>query len=157
MLRGDRRGTVFNLCINGQGPALRPEDLDTASAKLGCPIPSTLREFYLAYNGGRPTSSVFLNEEEDDYEVASFMSIGARRHPNEPTLEETFETMVRQKQLLEEEMIPFGRDSGGNLFCIHRKSQAIWYWVADTANEESRLTEIADSLGDFLDGLLDGG
>jgi hypothetical protein len=55
-----------------------------------------------------------------------------------------------------ERCVPFAMDEGGNLFCFDREhADAILLWRHDTAEDEDPFEPVADSPGEFWNGLED--
>jgi cell wall assembly regulator SMI1 len=142
--------------LENAGPPLSDRDLDEAAARIGLALPASLRAQYKVADGGRPTKRYFLDADGNDYEVNALRRV-KHRVPGVPLLAETYEMLVQRKQLMPRHFIPFGSDSGGDLYCIHANTGAIFFWAADRyepGEPESALSEIAPSLEAFLEGMV---
>jgi|SRR5215475_132511 len=133
------------------GPTLTESDIIELERNLGYTLPAQLREFYLRHNGGYTKENIYIDEEGDDYEIQNFLQIGT----GETSLPETIKRLTGQRHLLKPDMVPFARESGGNLYCISLDSGAVWVWSAeDVEDSTDAYSLIANSLNEFISGLV---
>lgn len=136
--------------------ALSDADFVVVEQALGLSLPADLREFYALRDGGRPSRPIYLDEDEDDYEVKTFYRM-KHKVMHEPLVHETYRRLAVEKLLLPTRLIPFAADSGGNLYCMDVECSDIWFWCADDCepgDPEAAVTRIADKLAVFIDGLV---
>jgi hypothetical protein len=78
-----------------------------------------------------------------------------RQEPDEILFEETYISIVIQKQLIPTHLVPFAIGGGGDFYCMNLSTQAIVFYAMDHCFEPNRAIEpVADSLAQFLDEMV---
>jgi len=138
------------------GKKLTISDIKSVETSIGCKLPEDLVRHYMIYNGGQPNKNIFLDDDESEYEVNTFLRMKYKAGPLDVIFEDTVEVIKNNKQLLPESFFPFARDSGGNFYCINDIDNNIYYCEMDCfENNSCRLTNIAINIEEFIHALQD--
>ncbi|MBY0315544.1 MAG: SMI1/KNR4 family protein [Bdellovibrionales bacterium] len=139
------------------GRTLNIVDFADADDLLGTPIPDELKEFLLENNGGTPTKTEFVTEDEGiDGDIKFFLPLddGAE----ETIMDEIEHTTL--EGLLPKHIIPIAVTTDENRIVIScRKDDfgMIYYWAADEQGDDRPsydfLHIIAEDLQTFIDSL----
>jgi hypothetical protein len=101
--------------IEEQGPSLTDADAAALEARLGKRLPASYRRFLLANNGGIPVPNTAdvpgLHQSPTD--VQELFGLGLEIGSS--CIDWNIETFVGR---LDPHLLPVGRDSGGNVFCL---------------------------------------
>jgi cell wall assembly regulator SMI1 len=91
-------------------------DLQAIEATYGFVLPVDYKEHILAYNGGWPKdANTFLQVGEGGQQVARVLSDMKSVKHGDTTLERSLRSLRGD---LHDDLIPFGTDTGGDLFCL---------------------------------------
>jgi cell wall assembly regulator SMI1 len=137
------------------GRPLTSEDLDTVEKELGIQLPETLRSHYLRYNGGIPERKVSTAPGYLGFEVHEFDTMRYPQSATDAVFEEHYRMLVG-RGLLPSTFIPFAINGGGDPFCISTVDGGIYFHPMDYDESRGpRFIRLADSLEEFVEGLLD--
>ena len=144
------------LVFERSAPNLTREDIAQAEEAMNITLPPQFVEHYLRHNGGVPSKSYVLNDDTEEYiEVSVFSPLHYKlQNSDGSTIEETYNDF-KKRRIIPEDYLPFARDWGGNLFCIHLDNQQIVYILMDMgAFTQDHVSVIALSFGTFLAALI---
>ena len=140
------------------GPALTLDDIRRAADETGVTFPESVVALYMRVNGGVPINPRWTNDANVDTLVNEFLPV---RYPTADgrTLESTCRRM-RAQGVLDDDLVPFAVDDGGNFFCFEAAGP-ICFTATDTWRDgltpaENRVRSrihIAGSMEEFLDRL----
>jgi cell wall assembly regulator SMI1 len=138
-----------------KGKKLSERDLREVEAKLGFSLPAHLRAHYLKNNGGDPTRHSFRTKDGHEYSVGSFLTMKYPSYEGEILLEDNYLELCKKKKIIKKDLIPFAEDEGGDPYCIHRRTQAIYCFSMEFSDDPKRSTrKVAPSLTEFIEGML---
>ena len=101
--------------IGTEEPALLA-DLQAIEATYGFVLPADYKKHILAYNGGWPKDeNTFLQVREGEQPIARVLSDMKSVKHGDTTLERSLRSLRGD---LHDDLIPFGTDAGGDLFCL---------------------------------------
>ncbi len=106
----------------------------------GISFTQDFKEFFMVNNGGRPSLNTCLLENGDEKVVNAFLSF------NECDKENIYNAR-RIIAEINEELIPFANDPGGNYYCL-LESAVVFFSL-----EDEEVYAVADSFAMFLKGL----
>lgn len=109
-------------------------DINQCEQKLGVKLPEDYVNFLLDHDGAKPESNTFLIKNYDGG-IASFIPIGEIK-----SCRDGAEGFPRN-------MIPIGRDDGGNLIYLSPLNGGVYFWDHETQDLECK---IADNFTAFL-------
>lgn len=93
-------------------------------------LPGSYRRFLLNYNGGRVRSGLFnFTNRSGDREMGEISFLFGIVNDNILSLQENIATYAER---LPSDVIPIGRDSGGNLICLGVRGSEfgkVYYWL----------------------------
>lgn len=145
-----------NQILRAHGKA-KAEDLERIEQKFQVKIPATVREHYLAYNGGYSEKPVFTDKSGNAYIVGWFIPIcGEKNRSVENTMR-----LLREDEAIPDWLIPFADEDGGNLFCFSVREEdygAIYYYDHEFEygeNPEEYVTYLAESITIFINSLVE--
>nr|WP_314484753.1 SMI1/KNR4 family protein [uncultured Kingella sp.] len=138
------------------------QEIKKIETDLGVVFPVDFKKHYLTWNGGRPSKSLFLNEDIDcDYiEIRDFIPMKFHQvFENDPDF--TLEGRTKnewENMRIPGHLIPYAFDWGGNYICINKNDGKIFFYVRDVwsnnisreANFSKNSILIAKSFTDFL-------
>ncbi|WP_046246538.1 SMI1/KNR4 family protein [Hymenobacter terrenus] len=164
-----------NPWIGAETPATRA-DIEAIEQQYGFTLPEDYKQHLLQHNGGWPHRPIFTEVQPDgervDRDISDFYSV----RYGESTLERSLKSLRDQ---LHDDLVPFGRDGGGDLFVLSVGPQDYGsvYYIAhefytppegeyDEETDESTppapldygpgVHFLAPSFTAFLDGLVEG-
>ena len=119
--------------------------LDAFELKFNYKIPAELRDLIVKYNEGIPEENVF-DKPEEGMELHRLLSFEEQRRGGAYTCAQHF---IKDGQL---RVLPFARDSFGNLICMKDGKVVFWDHELDYGeDDEDGIEPIADSLPEFLE------
>ena len=131
-------------------------DLDKIERALGLAFPPDVREHYLKRNGGSPNRYLFKRDDRV-YVVQGFLSV--RFGPSHNRLENVFQDLKIDREILPKKLVPFAIDPGGDYYCFsvdEVDKGAIYVFVGEHADAPERATlRLANSLPEFIEGMVD--
>jgi len=129
--------------------------IEVFEAFLGIKIPNDYREYLENNNGGKPTAASFDIPGEGDDSIQEFFPLLSKTRADDLP----YKIKLYAKRI-PEEMLPIGRDPGGNLLliCLKRKERGkIFFWdhehEADGEDAQpyyGNIKLLAPNFGDFL-------
>lgn len=128
--------------------------LDRLESLTGYKLPADFRQHYLLFNGGEPEYYLFLYQ-GDPLVVQEFFPVmfGEARS----TVEGHYKTLVLDDGVIPNYLLPFGRDPGGDFYCLDMENGRIVVFRAEyLPNMKECITCVAGSMSEFLNGLTDG-
>lgn len=144
-----------------------PADFQAIETAYGFVLPADYKAHLLAHNGGWPTDrTTFFQPWEDGTLVARTLSDMKSLRHGQNTLERSLQSVYSE---LHDDLIPFGTDAGGDLFCLSVGPEdygAVYYISHEfykppkrKAFKEPRqygrgVSFLAASFTDFLNGLV---
>ena len=141
---------------------LSEADMKAAEKRMGFKLPTELRRHYFMYNGGEPERRCWKGRRYEDNYLTIFFPIrkvsdlNSKKMTKVETLDEAVVDLLDRKQI-PESFIPFADDSGGNYFCLDRKTGKIYFFIMDEDSDfKSRQRYLAPSLKEFIEGLVKG-
>jgi len=142
----------FNEFINTQ-KSITDYHLNELESLTGYKLPSDFREHYLIFNGGEPELCLYMYE-GSPLVVQEFFPIAFGDERN--TVEGNYRELVLEDKIIPRNLLPFGRDPGGDFYCLDMESGRITIFRAEYLPDLNEcITEIAVSLAEFLDGLTE--
>lgn len=134
---------------------IKDEDIRFIENKYQVNYPMPYRHFMLKYNGGKLTPSSFNFENSDEGSDMQYLfSINVEEEYK--NLLDVCSTYVDTKRL-PANLMPIGRDSGGNLICISTRNDnsygCIYFWDHELENIEYNITSISSDFESFLNKL----
>lgn len=116
---------------------LSQADIAAAEAVLGMSLPLTVREHYLAWNGGSPAPYVYEGINVDTV-VSEFLSL---KSEHTETALNIYEHLVLQKKLVPRHFFPFAVDAGGDYFFVDCSTSngVVHFFRSDSARGERLL------------------
>lgn len=133
-------------------PGLGPEQLDQLEADAGVQLPISLRELYGTLSEGRFRLGLYVDADDTYFDLNRLIPA----HKSSPLNSGFVEALKfnRDRGFIPSNLVPFADESGGNVYCIDRNDESIWYadmeldgdWVPPAKR-------IADSLDALLKGL----
>ena len=128
-------------------------DLDKLETMLTHKLPADFRAQYLLFNGGEPEKCLYLFN-GDPLVVQEFFSIA--RGSGERTIEGNYKELVEIEKIIPNNFLPFGRDPGGDFYCLDMLDGSVSIFRAEyLPNISDCITVISGSMGEFLDGLTE--
>lgn len=135
--------------------------IESVQQDLGVQLPGDFLASVRESDGGRPSSHVLdfgRRLEAVFIRRLSFYDEGV--HSREPGIVETYDAI---KDRLPPDVVPFGRDPFGNIYCFDYRNQTekgpkVVFWDHEGADPESpdaSLTHVCDSFTDLLGMLYD--
>jgi hypothetical protein len=113
--------------ISTEEPAVLA-DLQAIEATYGFVLPVDYKEHLLTYNGGWPKDeNTFLQVGEGGQPIARVLSDMKSVKHGDTTLERSLRSLRKD---LHDDLVPFGTDTGGDLFCLSVGSEdygAVYY------------------------------
>jgi hypothetical protein len=106
-------------------------DLAAAEKKLRIRLPAPVRALYLKTNGGRPLDTTFLPV---DTVIGMFLPLSSERPIS--TLVNSYEDLVRHKELVPRHFCPFAYDGGGDYFFVDTKTEKGDVYFYDSQDDE---------------------
>ena len=153
-----------NILINHER-AINIYDIKEVEDLLNYKFPESFVALYLKYNGGCPQKSYLCcSGGFEPLEVAYFMPIkynmDDNNNPNS-LLEGTY-FLMKEKNVIPEELLPFAHDWGGNFFCLSMENNKIYFYVHDEFDPDLSMEEnqikaqrcVSDSFDDFINSLV---
>lgn len=141
-------------------------DIKNLESYLGLKFPAEFRELYLASNGGSPNRE-FWNKDEgfEPIRVEDFKSIahaGASDENDTKYIGGCFKIM-RERNVLPAQLIPFASDEAGNFICLENGSGRIIYFAVDifqsdvdmSINHVNAQKFLSASFDEFVRSLID--
>lgn len=104
----------INTFIGIETPATRA-DIEAVEQQYGFTLPEDYKAHLLRYNGGWPQRGTFVEVKADGREVERSISDFYSVRYGKPNLERSLELLSDQ---LHPDLVPFGRDGGGDLFVV---------------------------------------
>src|SRR5438045_2278196 len=106
---------MSNITFRKSPPAVGPDEVSQLEQQLGITLPADYREFLLTTNGGRPKPNVFPIQENSSGDrgiIHQLYGIVAGNHNN------LADVAARFRERVPAELLPIGRDPGGNLLLL---------------------------------------
>lgn len=142
----------WNLFENSK-QSIKDSDLDRLEELVGHKLPSEFRSHYLVFNGGEPEKSFYLVD-GSPLVVQEFFSI--THGESAQTVEDNYRDLVEVDKIIPNHLLPFGRDPGGDFYCLNMRDGSVSVFRAEYLPKvDDCVTEIADSFGAFLEGLVE--
>jgi hypothetical protein len=138
--------------INKPGPKIDQAAIVALEKELGCTLPTSLRDFLLAHNGGRPVPRQFLVPGHPEGKMGVKLLYGVTRPSDIQNM--GFQFREFRECYGEGKVAIAGTDTGDRIL-LDVSDGSIWFWDY-TANEEEgdrALYRIADSHPEFLNSL----
>lgn len=142
----------LNINVNGikaPGFAGSDEAFQAVSARLGTSLPQEYMDFIREVDGGHPEIGSFYRQDDRkniyggvDWFYTFF----------NPDIESIHTALDAWGKRLGAHSLPIGRDGGGNQIYLDLDTHPASVWLYLHDEDEARI-RLADSLGDFLDGL----
>ncbi|TNH15593.1 SMI1/KNR4 family protein [Testudinibacter sp. TR-2022] len=144
-----------NNFVNSSKP-LTEEDIKETEDLLEIKLPKDLKNLYLNSNGGEieEDKSIFIDSDENDYNIKTFLPIKYKRSEGDQLLEENTIDFVLKKQLIPNGYIIFSIDWGGFPFCYDVNNGAIYFANLEEEDSTHRIILIANSLEEFINGMI---
>lgn len=152
----------MNLTLRMTGPKLTEKEIADFEKRIGCSLPTSYRQFLMAFNGGRPNKKFFLIEGwlEPTSLVNDFYGLVPGKSNN---LDEGIATL---KGRLPKGFISIADDPGGDQILISLDGEtrgSVYFWdhenepddPSDNINDYSNMYMLADDFGEFLNALRD--
>lgn len=114
-------------------------------------IPASFRDYLINYNVAKPRKSYY----KKDIEFNLNYLLGFSQH----SYEDFIDTIKTYTNRIDEHLLPIGSIDGGDLLCMDKKTEQIFYWsheINDKGLEgnEEKATKIADTINEFLESLV---
>lgn len=114
-------------------------------------IPASFRDYLINYNVAKPRKSYY----KKDIEFNLNYLLGFSQH----SYEDFIDTIKTYTNRIDENLFPIGSIDGGDLLCMDKKTEQIFYWnheINDKGLEgnEEKATKIADTINEFLESLI---
>lgn len=114
-------------------------------------IPASFRDYLINYNVAKPRKSYY----KKDIEFNLNYLLGFSQH----SYEDFIDTIKTYTNRIDKNLFPIGSIDGGDLLCIDKKTEQIFYWnheINDKGLEgnEEKATKIADTINEFLESLI---
>lgn len=123
---------------------INASDFDNVEKELGYKLPIEFREHYLANNGGNPTDTLFLrDDDEENFEVVGFYPIKYNTlayETKDSLLVEHYEAML-SRDVIPVNLLPFAHDPGGNFFCINMENGSVVFYATDAFDPSASAQE----------------
>lgn len=122
------------------------DDIKEAQIFLGMKMPCSLKNLFKTANGGKPSRTMIIQEDQEDLIFDSLLNV------KKGTDESLYILYPLVRNLLPETLIPFGLDPFGNIFCIHSSDQnddEIFLFLHD-ADINKNMIYISRSLKNFI-------
>lgn len=142
---------------------LTKEDIKDFETELNVKIPTSMKKFYLKFNGGMPSPYCYQpqNEDMDWVEINAFFPIKERTDAFETI--EVIAKDIWSKNLMPRNLLPFAMDSGGNYYTLNLKNKKIYYYLTDVWDEnasreynfETNTRYIAQSFNFFINHFIE--
>lgn len=115
-------------------PSLSATDLKRVETSIGVMFPQSLRDLWLANNGGELDNDrrVYQNDKYE-FDIKYFLPVLHSKSEGILTVEWLYNILVNDKKILPATMLPFAINGGGFPFCINVDDGAIYF-----ANLESQ-------------------
>ncbi len=114
-------------------------------------IPNEIKIHYLNFNGGYPEKSLLIVDGVN-YVVNYFCSIGC----NGGVSVEKILSLLNDKKIFPQWLIPLANDESGNFFCYSVKPESrgkIYYYNHEFEYGENNTTYLANNIFDFINAL----
>jgi hypothetical protein len=135
--------------------SLTGDVLSDVERRLGFRLPDDIRRQYLVCNGGIPEKRYYLTKQRIELGVTRFLPSRYRTSPRSRTLEEVVESLVHEKKLIPEHLLPFAENDGGDFYCLDRRDQSVVYYTMDDCLEPTIAAKrVADSLPKFINEMV---
>lgn len=142
----------FNEFTNAQS-GISESELKDLESLTGHQLPLDFKEHYLIFNGGEPERCLYVFEGVPIV-VQEFFPIAYGDQGN--TIESHFRELVLEEKLIPGSLLPFGRDPSGDFYCLDMDSGKVTVFRAEyLPNLSNCITEVAKSMSEFLNGLVD--
>lgn len=153
-----------NLFVKCEKKITRAE-INEVEKKLNYKFVEEFIEHYLKFNGGIPSNSWWCSDDEfEPIEISRFKSMkySELSGGDDSSLIECCYWNMIKKSVIPENIIPFGIDWGGNLFCINKNNDSIVFYATDSFDENLSLDEnhrnaqryLTCSFSDFINNLI---
>lgn len=131
-------------------------DISDIEKRFGITFPESVRNHYLAFNGGRPVKNLFLKDGEY-FQIQEFLPI---KHGNKDCLfEDTYQDLVADTPEFPDHLMPIAVDPGGDYYCVSMRPQdfgSIYCHMHDYWDDPSRaIVFMAASIEEFIDGMIE--
>jgi SMI1-KNR4 cell-wall len=136
-----------DLTFENVGQQLTEEDLITVERAVG-PFPEDLRNHYLRFNGGQPTSPYLEDDSGAEGDIEAFLTVLFPILPGDLTLETYYRLIVLERKEFPSTHLPFARNGGDDLYVMERDTGRIYFWAHDVPAES--LKPVARSLSDLF-------
>ncbi|WP_158136327.1 SMI1/KNR4 family protein [Photobacterium damselae] len=141
----------FNEFMNAQR-GISESELKNLESLINHQLPLDFKEHYLIFNGGEPEHCLYVFESEPIV-IQEFFPIAYGDQGD--TIEEHFKELVLKEKLIPHSLLPFGRDPSGDFYCLDMISGKVTIYRAEyLPNQSNCITEVAESMSDFLNGLI---
>lgn len=108
--------------------------------EYNCKLPHEVVEFFLKNNGGVPLKKeVVISNKE--YEVRCFLSFNSGEYNSIDKPAKAFQEQTNGK------IIPLGKDSGDNYYCLNVETGKIYYWD----REDNQYVCLAEDFKHFIE------
>lgn len=142
----------FNEFINAQH-GIGESELKALEDLTGYQLPLDFKEHYLIFNGGEPERCLYMLQ-GDPVVIQEFFPIAYGGDGS--TVESHYRELVIGDKIIPGNLLPFGRDPGGDFYCLDMESGKITIFRAEYLPDLSEcITEVACSMTEFLDGLVE--
>ncbi|WNY83074.1 SMI1/KNR4 family protein [Cronobacter dublinensis] len=134
-------------------------DIERLEAQVAYKFPNGFVNHYIKYNGGVPEKRWWDSENEfESIEIAAFKAISTAVSEGEivsSTINGCYNMMI-SRQVIPNNLIPFGNDWGGNFFCINKNDDSVVFYAVDAFDDEVSLEENHKDLQRKLSPTFDG-
>lgn len=153
-----------NYCQNCEKNILI-SDIQFVEKNLNYSFPEEFIDHYLSFNGGIPLRTWWKsNDDFEPIELASFKPFKYNKlTDNKPLslIDGCYHEMVK-KNVIPQNLIPFGNDWGGNYFCLNKDDNSVVFYTTDSFRPDLSMSEnhvlsqkkLASSFKEFIDGLI---
>ncbi|MGS0894269.1 SMI1/KNR4 family protein [Burkholderia stagnalis] len=158
---------MSNIKLINASESLSSDDFNEMELRFGVIFPESLKRHYLRVNGGIPDGYKMYYvprgaspADYDEITFCGFYPIKYKNHPKQSTLEDSYAEFGEHLGLFDpRKYIPFGFDVSGFPLIMDFDGQKIHLLNRDvTDGDGDEVIEfVADSLDDFIDGLIDDG
>ena len=119
---------MFNECAI----KLTIEDIQEIENQINFNFPKDFKDHYFKYNGGISSKTYFYIEEYETFvEISSFKSIKYKTDSDDLRIEDIYQILSIEKNIIPTNMLPFAMDWGGNLFCMNVETEDIYIIYLD--------------------------
>jgi len=131
-------------------------DIKKVGIDIGCRFPESLSDFYLRFNGGEAEGErrIFASAAGRELEVQTFLPILHQRFKGDLLLEDSYWSLVREKNSIPRGYIPFAMGPGGLRYWMDCKTGAVYYSdFVRQGKTGSAMQHIASTIDEFVNGL----